>query len=119
MDETFQEKLIDEVRCYMQNLPFKKNRQNVPGVSQKAWEEIAKRLVKDKNTCSRRWKTLRDDYVRAKKKGTTILPGSTRAKLEWLSQIVNFDDPKMTVSVWYYYTSNIDIYFHQLTHFSL
>lgn len=110
MDETSQEMLIDEVRHYIQNLPLKKHRKNVPGVPQKVWEEIAKRLGKDENTCSRRWKTLRDDYVRAKKKGSIILPSSARAKLEWLSEIVHFDDPKMTVSVWYCNTDITSIF---------
>lgn len=98
MDPTFQEKLIDEVHRKVHPL-LDKQRKNVPKVHQKSWEEIALRLGEDASTCSRTWKKVRDDYVRARKKSTIISPGSILEKMQWLSSVVPSHEP--TVSLWY------------------
>lgn len=111
MDKTSQEKLIDQVRRYMQNLPLDTHRNNVPRVPQTFWEDIAQQLGKEASTCSKTWKSLRDDYVKAKRKGNINLLSirPIRAKLQWLDEIVNFDDPKMTVSILYGTVNNTSI----------
>lgn len=57
MDKTSQEKLINEVRRYMQNLPLDTHRINVPSVPKTVWEDIAQQLETDARTSAKTWKS--------------------------------------------------------------
>ncbi|XP_062395855.1 NACHT, LRR and PYD domains-containing protein 5-like [Sardina pilchardus] len=93
MDRLLQERLIDEVRCHLQNVKWDKHRKNMPKVSQRSWEEISRKIGEDISICSKAWKSLREKYVKATKKGTVIQPDSILAKMHWLSPFVALDVP--------------------------
>ncbi|KAG7484952.1 hypothetical protein MATL_G00055570 [Megalops atlanticus] len=100
--EFFEEKLMEEVRrcryLYDAKMRLHSDREAVAN----AWQEIAKTLSSDTESCKRRWKQLRDRYVRARKKvkgelsgdveSMVAVPGIIR-RLSWLSDFIKHRTP--------------------------
>lgn len=78
---TFQERLIDEVKSH-QHLYASGDRKCKEKAS--SWADIGKKLTKEVEFCRKKWRALRDRFVKAKKNGT-VSSSPILARMEWLS----------------------------------
>ncbi|KAF7221764.1 uncharacterized protein [Nothobranchius furzeri] len=98
MSESFEEKLIDQVRIYPHlydvSLPLLSDKY----ACQNSWREISDNLQSDAETCKIKWKQVRDRYVRARRKmmekrsgdgADGVLCPAVVRRLGWLSSFIN------------------------------
>ncbi|XP_034719195.1 zinc finger protein 250-like isoform X2 [Etheostoma cragini] len=93
MGATFEERLCEEVRRYPHLYDWSLTEYNDSQRSLKSWREIAQTLGKNETVCRQKWRSLRDRYVKAKKKqkgrsGKTGRCVYIISILDWLSGFI-------------------------------
>ncbi|KAM4616191.1 uncharacterized protein ACJ7VT_009146 [Polymixia lowei] len=83
MDQ-FEERLAEEVRRYKHLYDPSSKYYKHGEVTLDAWKEIGEKLAEDPGTCMKRWKAVRDRFVRLKKKMKTE-PGGQKVPAYYLS----------------------------------
>ncbi|XP_062300139.1 zinc finger protein 345-like isoform X2 [Scomber scombrus] len=92
MFASFEERLCEQIRRYphIYNSSLREYKDNQ--LLLKSWRKVAQALGRDENLCRQKWKSLRDRYVRAKRKmkGRRCGPYSPIiiSKLDWLSEFI-------------------------------
>ena len=67
MAEPFEEQLVENVRNYKHLYDTSMALHSAKHASENSWREIATILATDADTCKKKWKQIRDRYVRARK----------------------------------------------------
>ncbi|XP_028426300.1 zinc finger protein 37-like isoform X2 [Perca flavescens] len=103
MDASFEEQLCEEVRRYPHLYDRSVKECNDSQMTLNSWQQIAQTLGKSETACRQKWKSVRDRYVRAKKK---LEGGSSKtgriayiiSMLDWLSGFIKHRSTEETRS---------------------
>ncbi|XP_031169494.1 zinc finger protein 182-like isoform X3 [Sander lucioperca] len=98
MDACFEERLCEEVRRYPHLYDRSVKDYNDRQMTLNSWRQIAQTLGKNETTCRQKWQSLRDRYVKAKKKlkdgsGKTGRSPYIISMLDWLSGYIKQHRP--------------------------